>query len=695
MTDLENLWDDYPTGKAPTAAILAAATKDQQHRRRIVVRPLLTAAAVTGLAGAFVTGTLVNDGSGGDGTPPGIEALPSHVAFQADLEPATSCDDLLETYIDRALDLVGPYGWGGGPYWYADGGSELPQLLGDMEGDMVTDRLERVTEAGAAMNQSSDRGAGNTPQTDRQVNSATGTNVQEAAVDEPDTAKTDGEILALVRDDSLVVYDVTGTSTDKLSSIALPGIEDAEIMLSGDTLVAIGADDEARQRPSDRYGYGYTRSTGTRVLTVSIADPAEPEVTHDVTYDAGLSSARQHGSTIRLVLSSGLPDLDFVEPRGKRSDDAALKANRTLVEESTIEDWLPTVTADDDSDDAKGQQLLDCTNVAIPSDELALDTTSVVGFDAEAPNKVDAIGLAGETGITYESADHLYLATGSSWGNGMGRCIDWCDSPVRGATGGSSYLFDFELDGTQATHVASGEVEGAIRDRWSIDEADGVLRVAVGPTQDTGNFNSIVTFERDEDELVERGRLDDLGRNEEIKSMRWFDDLAIMVTFRQVDPLYAIDLGDTAEPTLLGKLKIPGFSSYLHPLGTMRMIGVGEGPDGKGGWGAQIGLFNVTDVTNVRRLDVHNYGRNTQALAGFDPRAFTWLPDHRTVITVLEKHRSRRVGYVSVLKLEDGKLLERLQQVEYGDDVDAVRALPMPDGRVVLVTGEDAEFFEL
>lgn len=691
MTDLENLWDDYPTGKAPTTAILAAATKDQQHRRRIVVRPLLTAAAVTGLAGAFVTGTLV-DGGSGDGTPPGIEALPSHVAFQADLEPARSCDDLLETYVNRGLELVGPYGWGGGPFRYAT-----------PEGDMVTDQLGRTADLADAggMDQLGERAAvpkATTPRTDRQVNSETGTNVQEAAVDEPDTAKTDGEVLALVRDDSLVVYDVTGTSTDKLSSIALPGIEDAEIMLSGDTLVAIGADDEARQRPSDRYGYGYTQPTGTRVLTVSIADPAEPEVTHDVTYDAGLSSARQHGSTVRLVLSSGLPDFDFVEPRGKRSDDAALKANRKLVEDSKIEDWLPTVTADDDGDDgddAKSQQLLDCTNVAIPSDDLALGTTSVVGFDAEAPDKVDAIGLAGETGIAYESADHLYLATSSGWGSEMGQCIDWCDGPVRGTTDGSSYLFDFELDGTRATHVASGEVEGAIRDRWSIDEAAGVLRVAVGPTQDTGNFNSIVTFERDGDELVELGRLDDLGRNEEIKSMRWFDDLAIMVTFRQIDPLYAIDLGDPAEPTLLGKLKIPGFSSYLHPLGSMRMIGVGEGPDGKGRWGAQVGLFDVTDVTDVTRLDVHNYGPRTRALAGLDPRAFTWLPDHRTVITVLEKHTSRRVGYVSVLRLEDGKLLERLQQVEYGDDVDAVRALPMPDGRVVLVTGEDAEFFEL
>lgn len=177
--------------------------------------------------------------------------------------------------------------------------------------------------------------------------------------------------------------------------------------------------------------------------------------------------------------------------------------------------------------------------------------------------------------------------------------------------------------------------------------------------------------------------------------MRWFDDLAVMVTFRRVDPLYAVDLTDTAQPKLLGKLKIPGYSSYLHPLGSWRMVGVGEGPDGKGGWGAQLGLFDVRDVTKVRRLDVHSYGRGFKARAGLDPRAFTWLPAERTVITVLERSTGRRSGYVSVLKIVDGRLQERLIQVEYGDDVDLVRAVPVPDGRVVLVTGDKAQFLEL
>ncbi|GAA3654633.1 hypothetical protein GCM10022237_13170 [Nocardioides ginsengisoli] len=659
MTDLERLWDDYPTDPAPTRAILAAAHGRPRARRRLLVRPLLSAGVVTALAGAFVTGVFVSGGGdgGGDGGSPGAGPggggdLPRHVAFQADLAPAKSCADLLRAYVDRGLDQVGPWGWG------------MPDL--------------KVYESSLSA-LSMKRDAAATPGTVRQNSSDTGTNVQETGVDEPDTVKTDGTLLAVVRGDELTTYDVTGSSTRRLGSLRLPGVADAEILLSGDTLVAVGADD------------GH-RDTGTRVVTVSLADPTQPSVSDQVAYDARLVSARQHGSAIRIVLASPLPDLDFVSPGRHRTTRQALAENRRIVERSTIDDWLPTMAVDD----GKATDLLDCGDVAVPSDAIAVGTTSVVGFAADAPAKVDAIALAGQTDIAYESADHLYLATS---GNAFVDCIrcPYQAGPLLGRRNlGTSYLFDFALDGVRATHVASGQVEGVIRDRWSMDEAGGVLRVAVAPSSETGPFNAIVTFARDAQDLVERGRLDHLGRNEELQSVRWFDDLALLVTYRQVDPLYSVDLTDTAHPRLIGGLKVPGFSAYLHPLGKSRMIGVGEGPDGRGGWGARIGLFYVRDVRHVRLVNAISYGSDSQALAGGDPRTFTWLPSHRTILTVVERWAGdRRVGYLSVLRLAGGRLHEHRMAVEYGDDVDLVRAVPMPDGRVVLVTGEKAQFFEL
>lgn len=665
MTDLERLWDDYDAGRAPVTAILSAAAGERRRRRRLLVRPLVTAGVVTGLAGAFVTGTLVR--GSGPGDPPGLDTLPRRAAFQADLKPARSCDDLLATYRTRAKALVSPWGWGN-PRMYQGLALDGVGNLNDLSA--TTKSLDRL------------QGSAAVPETDRVTNSATGTNVQEAGIDEPDTVKTDGKVLATMRDSRLTLYDVTGTSTATLGSLALPGLADAEILLADDTVVAIGGDrSSAPERP------------GTRVMTISIADPREPKIAEDVRYDATSLSVRQHGTAIRLVLASGLPDLPFVEPGGKRTPAQAQRENRALVDKTTIEDWLPTVTSD-----GRSRRLLDCTDVAVPSDDLALATTSIVGFDADRASTLDAIGLAGRTGIAYESADHLYLATqdaGPLWERGIVDCaMPGCGSPPPGTDTGSSYLFDFALDGTAATHVASGEVEGAIRDRWSMDEAGGVLRVAVSPTSQTGAFNSVVTFRRQGTDLVENGRLDGLGPNEDLKSVRWFDDLAVLVTYRRKDPLYAVNLTDTAHPRLLGKLDVPGFSSYLHPLGSWRMIGVGEGPS-KYGWGARIGLFDVRDVTKVRQLDTFGFGRSFRALAGTDPRAFTWLPAKRTFITVLERYAGRRVGYVAVVHLAERRLHPRLVQVEYGDDVDHVRAVPMPDGRVVLVTGDKAQFLEL
>ena len=173
--------------------------------------------------------------------------------------------------------------------------------------------------------------------------------------------------------------------------------------------------------------------------------------------------------------------------------------------------------------------------------------------------------------------------------------------------------------------------------------------------------------------------------------MRWQDDVALVVTYRQMDPLYAVDL--RGAPTLLSELKIPGFSSYLHPLGTDRMIGVGEGSaPGSRRWGAQMGLFDVSDLTDVKQLDVWHYRSGSQPVAGADPRAFTWVAGERTVLTVIQRGQ---LGSLSIQRLVKGHLENRMVEVEHGSDIASVRTLEMPDGRIVLVTGEDVEFLDL
>jgi len=570
----------------------------------------------------------------------------------ADLRPAASCDELLKWYVDRGVDRVTPYGW---------------------------DYLRVYT--------LEDNAAGS-PEPAEATSSETGTNVQEAGVDEPDVVKTDGSLLVRVVDGSvLVVYDVTGDEPVRLGSLPLDGMFSPELLLAGDRVVVIGR---------DAGGTGGRIAPGSMVQVVDIADPAAPTVVHEASYDSSLVTARQHGDVVRLVVSVGLPDLEFVEPGLFRRETIALERNQDVVRASTIDDWLPHVTTVG-ADGAVRDQLVGCEDVAIPAADAGLGTVAVVGFDVTDPVATRTTAVTTQSETVYMSADHLYLAS-SAYRMGWEACC-W-DLPQSGVAAdvsdeGSTYVYDFDLAGTATTYAASGQVEGAIANRWSMDEHDGVLRVAVGATTQTGDFNSIVTLSRSDSNLVEIGRVDKLGVGEQIKSMRWFDGLAVMVTFRQTDPFYAVDLTDPSEPELLGELKIPGFSSYLHPIDGDLMIGMGSDADPATGAvsGAKASLFDISDLTAPRELDTVSYPAGTTAQAALDPRQFTWLPDRRTALTVISSGWEGRTGYVSVLRVGDDTVSSELVEVEYGVDVDAVRLVPLADGRVVLTTGDDVSFF--
>jgi hypothetical protein len=623
---------------------------------------------ISAALGVTLTGTVlaVGSASGEEGSqPPDSPAGSVDTAGPVDTATDLSaCADLLDRYVDLGVERVTAWGWSNPHIFFDDMEMSLPsaQSGGILEGNardaaVPAPATERVTESGG------------------------GTNVQEAGVDEPDVVKTDGSLLVRVEDEDLATYDVSGDEPELLSRIDLPGLRDTEILLAGDRVVALGHETG-----------GYDTESTTRVLVVDLAEPEAPAVVDEAEYDTDLVTARLHGETVRLVLDRGLPDLPFVQPRRWwRGEGSALERNREIVRESTLEDWLPSLTRDGETG-----PLLDCADVTLPADSSSLGTVAVVGFDPATPDTWSSTGLATDAAIAYFSTDRMYLATTAYpqfWGGPC--CVegDVFEGDVAlGSHDGESELFAFDLDGTDTTYVASGEVDGSIADRWAMDEYGDVLRVAVGPTGRTGDFNSIVTLREEGDDLVEVGRLDRLGVGETIESMRWFDGLAIMVTFRQIDPLYAVDLTDPAEPRLMGKLKIPGFSEYLHPLGSQRMVGIGQTGDAFMAGGAQAALFKVADLTNPRQLDVVTYGQGSSAGATTDPRQFTWLPEERTVLTVVSRGST---GFVSELTIDDGRMANRMVQVEYGAEVELVRLVPLPDGRVVLVTGDGVSFFRL
>ena len=254
-----------------------------------------------------------------------------------------------------------------------------------------------------------------------------------------------------------------------------------------------------------------------------------------------------------------------------------------------------------------------------------------------------------------------------------------------------------------ASYTASGSVRGVLKDRWSLDEHDGHLRLAIETGSpfatddgaDRSGANAIVTMARDGDRLVESGRVDGLGRGEQIKSVRWFDDLAVVVTFRQMDPLYTVDLSDPDHPRLRGELKIPGFSGYLHPIGHDRLLGVGIDATSQGrARGAQVSVFDVSDLAHPVQVDRYAYGGQNNLAASEDPRAFTWVPgaDGAGVgWTQVQDYTEAATFRLSRIAADSAGHLSVTTSVRPGvEPWDGGRVLPLPDGRVLLVAGPSA-----
>jgi hypothetical protein len=640
-----------------TRALLPSAS------RSVLRRAGIGAVALTALAGSFAVGAAWHDEPQRSGRLVAGPDTPMDPRTGPRLVAADSCDQLLAWYVDNTVDRVTAWGWD------------------DLRVYAMEDSAGAGDGADSAPSSPSGRDVGS---------SATGTNVQEAGVDEPDVVKTDGSVLVRIDGGTLTTYDVTGATPTRLGSLTLPGVEDpdngdtpAELLLVGDRAVVLNTD-----RP--RFDYNDVR---TVVRTVDLADPASPAVVAEQTYDAELLSARQYGDTVRLVVGSGLPDLDFVQPTGGRSESKARAENRAIVRASSISDWLPSVR------DGEGEAgpLADCDAMRLPASFSGAGSVVVVGFDAAEPGTRSVTGVATASQTVYSSTDRLYLATSSGWGL---PCCVMVDGPGRFTSSGTTDLHAFSLSDDDATYLGSGEVEGSVADRWAMDSADGVLRVAVGATGDTGNFNSVVTFSERDGALVELGRLDRIGVDEQIKAVRWFDDLAFVVTFRQTDPLYAVDLADPAAPTVLGKLKIPGFSEYLHPIGDDLLLGLGTDADANGTTrGGQAAVFDVSDLAHPERVATHGYGVRRQTRAGTDPRQFTWLADRRTALTVVEQWGASggSSSIVSVLRVgDDGSLTaRRVRGADGYGDVATLRTVPLPDGRVVLSSADRTEFLDL
>ncbi len=508
-----------------------------------------------------------------------------------------SCEDLLGYYIENALERVGPYGLGG---------DRLIRVFFGQDEAMATEDSMAVASA--------------TSQSD---SSFSGTNVQVAGVDEADLVKTDGRHIYSVLDTQnlLRIVEVSDGGVRVLSSLDV-GFRPGGMLLWEDTLLLVA-------------GEGRVGSV-TRIVQVDVSDRRFPKVVADLSVDGLYNGARLSDGIARLVITSQPVGLEWVHPRGGglRAEQEAIDANRELIRNSTLDNWLPAYVLEDPEGGApEWGRLVDCSNVLAPGVFSGLNTLSIVTFDlSQGISDWASAGVVAGGETIYATRDSVYVAT-SRW-------IDWrslSEDDVRSRSLGYTTLIHKFDTARRPVYEASGEVAGFLLNQFSMDEYRGDLRVAATTSPSwwwSDDSESHVTVLRPAGKLLsEVGSVWGLGEGERIFSVRFMGPDAYVVTFRQVDPLYALDLSDPFEPEVLGQLKIPGFSSYLHPVGEDLLLGVGQDADETGRTeGVQVSLFDVSDPTDPRRVaqlrPLEENGRgpdSSRSPVEGDHRAFTFL----------------------------------------------------------------------
>ncbi|HKA68675.1 MAG TPA: beta-propeller domain-containing protein [Actinomycetes bacterium] len=551
-----------------------------------------------------------------------------------------SCEQTRDALIESAKDQVGPYGFGGDVRLYMGADGLLVPAPGRREAADAAAGSPELT-AGAAG--AAEPGA---------VPGYSGTNVHEAGVDEPDLVKTDGRRLLTVTDGVLRVTDVA--SRRLTGELRLPADSWADqLLLSGDRVLLIARngmyamDDVAM---SSSLPVPLTMPVGTELTVVDVA--GAPRVLSTIQLEGDYVDARQVGSVARLVLRS-YPTLPFTQPEAAGSERKATTENRRILERSDLADWLPDYRQTTAGQTSSGE-LVGCDAVhhvrGTPSTTMLTVTSLDLAGDLQL-SSADSVSVATGGETVYGTATSLYVAESPfGWAVPMAAA----EGPAGISIAGSepqqtrTRIHKFDISGTgRPRYVASGSVAGSLLNQYSMSEYDQALRVAStlepvgGPCcaeqgERTTTHSAVTVLAQDGDRLVPIGAVDGLGKGERIYSVRFIGPVGYVVTFRQTDPLYTIDLSDPRQPRVVGELKINGYSAYLHPAGEGRLIGVGQDATKDGQVrGTQVSLFDVSDPAAPRRLASYQLS-GAYSEAELDPHAFLYWPEDQTIVVPVQ-----------------------------------------------------------
>lgn len=420
------------------------------------------------------------------------------------------------------------------------------------------------------------------------------TNVQVEGVDEGDIIKTDGKYIYYVRNDAVELVDAYPPENMSLSTTVEPmsemygknctDFDILEIYVDDGKLVVVGEASfersykryenlpeyqteettESVSSTSDRKNvdyyipdYYYGNSYFTFADIYDITDRAAPKLVKQVISDGEYLSSRLTGGSVYLVSNVSIDSLVY---NGKYI---------TPLFYDSVKDSEPNS--------------VDFSEVCYIPEKTTRNYMNIAGVDLSALDKPASVYTTVASGDeVYMSPNNLYVADSRSY---------------------ATEIYKYELNKGSVSYNAHGKVEGMLHNQFSMDEKDNYFRITTSEYSNGVKSNNLFVLD---DKLDKVSEIRDIAPDEDIHSTRFMGNRAYMVTFETVDPLFVIDVADPLNPKILGALKIPGYSDYLHPYDENHLIGIGKDTFVYGDMayykGIKLSMFDVSDVENPTEM---------------------------------------------------------------------------------------------
>ena len=448
------------------------------------------------------------------------------------------------------------------------------------------------------------------------------TNLQVEGVDEGDVIKTDGKYIYVVKNDREIrIIKIDGAKMEEVTTVKLDNIDGDEsvweIYLDNGKLsvIAGGYSNGLREADEDTFYMDYR--TTTSVYTYDLSNTAAPKLIGKISQDGDYSTSRKVDDYIYLFTSFYPKYLGSMEHNAR---------NTGYV------DMVPYV----------GKKMIEPANIYLPIEPQTTGYMVMSSINLNKPNEtIDRKAVMEDAGEFYVTTENIYV-----------RKQNW---NYNGSNSTSIAKFSFK-DG-KIKGESAGVVPGIITDTFAINEYKDTLRVLT--TASGGGWESeeniVSVFD---DKMNAIGQIRGLAKGETIYSARFFGDMGYFVTYRNMDPLFAVDFSDPREPKILGELKITGFSEYLHFYGKDRLLGIGweTDPETSQRLGMKLSMFDISNPVNLKEIN-KIVVQNVDSFPGeYDYKALTVSPDKNIIGLTTWCWSEKENGYnYMVFSYEEGK----------------------------------------